>query len=88
MAGRQHEPERALRSGTDGLDLTRRILAAAGGFLRHNGLLIVEVGNSWNTLEQAYPDVPFTWVEFEHGGEGVFTLTAQELQQYSTSWDE
>jgi len=83
----RHEPERALGSGTDGLDLTRRILSAAGGFLHHNGLLIVEVGNSWKTLEQAYPDVPFTWVEFEHGGEGVFTLTAQELQQYSTSWD-
>lgn len=84
----RHEPERALGSGADGLDLTRRILSAAGRFLRQSGLLIVEVGNSWTTLEEAFPNVPFTWVEFEHGGEGVFTLTAQELQQYSTSWGE
>jgi ribosomal protein L3 glutamine methyltransferase len=83
-----HEPERALGSGADGLDLTRRILSSAGAFLRDSGLLIVEVGNSWTTLEDAYPQVPFTWIEFEHGGEGVFTLTAKELQQYSTRWRE
>ncbi len=81
-----HEPERALGCGVDGLDLTRRILAAAASFLRPDGLLIVEVGNSWTALEEAYPSVPFTWVEFEHGGEGVFTLTAQELQEYRTSF--
>ncbi len=81
-----HEPERALGCGADGLDITRRILCSAGAFLRDSGLLIVEVGNSWTTLEDAYPTVPFTWVEFEHGGEGVFTLTAPELQEYRTNW--
>lgn len=83
-----HEPEQALASGADGLDLTRRILSSAGAFLQGDGLLIVEVGNSWTTLEETYPQVPFTWVEFEHGGEGVFTLTAQELQEYRSSWRE
>lgn len=83
-----HEPERALGSGEDGLDLTRRILRSAGTFLREDGVLIVEVGNSWPALEEAYPQVPFTWIEFEHGGEGVFTLTARELREYSTSWRE
>lgn len=81
-----HEPECALGSGADGLDLTHRILSSAGAFLRASGLLVVEVGNSWTTLEEAYPQVPFTWIEFEHGGEGVFTLTAPELQEYSTNW--
>ena len=79
-----HEPKDALGSGVDGLDLTRRILSCAHPFLAASGLLIVEVGNSWAALEQAYPRVPFTWVEFEHGGDGVFALTAQELQDYST----
>tara|TARA_R110002049_G_scaffold6538_1_gene40967 strand:+ start:1982 stop:2902 length:921 start_codon:yes stop_codon:yes gene_type:complete len=80
-----HEPELALGSGTDGLDLTRRILRSAGSYLRDSGLLIVEVGNSWPALEEAYPRVPFTWIEFEHGGEGVFTLTADELRDFSAS---
>jgi len=83
-----YEPERALGSGEDGLDLTRRILRFAAAFLHDDGVLIVEVGNSWPALEQAYPQVPFTWIEFEHGGEGVFTLTARELREYSTSWRE
>lgn len=84
----RHEPERSLGSGTDGLDLTRVILASASRFLRGSGLLVLEVGNSWAALERAYPRVPFTWLEFEHGGEGVCALTAQELQEYSTSWRE
>jgi ribosomal protein L3 glutamine methyltransferase len=81
----RHEPELALASGPDGLDLTRRILKHAGLFLRDSGLLVVEVGNSWPALEQAYPRVPFTWLEFEHGGDGVFALTAKELQEFGAS---
>ncbi len=80
-----HEPELALGSGPDGLALTRRILADAGDYLQDDGLLVVEVGNSWVALEEAYPDVPFTWLEFEHGGHGVFALTAKELQSYRES---
>ena len=80
-----HEPELALGSGTDGLTLTRSILAGAADYLSPGGLLIVEVGNSWEALERAYPQVPFTWLEFEHGGHGVFALSAQELQDYSAS---
>ena len=79
------EPPRGLGSGRDGLDLTRRILAGAGQFLAETGLLVVEVGNSWEALETAYPDVPFTWIDFEHGGHGVFVLSARELQDYGAS---
>ena len=80
-----HEPELALGSGPDGLALTRSILARAADFLQDTGLLVVEVGNSWTALEQAYPNVPFTWIEFEQGGHGVFALSARELQDYSAS---
>ncbi|BFM15353.1 50S ribosomal protein L3 N(5)-glutamine methyltransferase [Maricurvus nonylphenolicus] len=73
------EPEIALGSGSDGLDFTRRLLAQARNHLTEQGLLIVEVGNSWPALEAAYPDVPFTWLEFERGGHGVFALTADQL---------
>lgn len=81
----RHEPELALGSGPDGLALTRRILAQAQQYLRVTGLLVVEVGNSWMALEEAYPGVPFTWLEFEQGGHGVFALSAKELQDYSAS---
>jgi len=81
-----YEPEKALGSGPDGLELTRKILQQAGRFLADWGLLVVEVGNSWVELEELYPRVPFTWLEFESGGQGVFAISAKELQQYSTSF--
>lgn len=74
-----HEPELALASGFDGLDLTRQILARAADFLTDDGLLVVEVGNSQVHLSAQYPQVPFTWVEFEQGGHGVFVLTKAQL---------
>jgi len=80
-----HEPEMALGSGPDGLALTRVILSRAADYLTDTGLLVVEVGNSWTALEDAYPGVPFTWLEFEQGGHGVFALSATELQDYRAS---
>ena len=82
-----HEPAMALGSGVDGLDLTRRILAGARSYLTEHGLLVVEVGNSWEALEDAYPRVPFTWIEFAEGGHGVFAMTAGELQDYAESFE-
>lgn len=78
----QHEPEIGLGSGEDGLDITRRILEQAADHLTEQGCLIVEVGNSWPALEEAFPNVPFTWLEFEKGGDGVFLLTRQQLVEH------
>nr|WP_024871064.1 50S ribosomal protein L3 N(5)-glutamine methyltransferase [Tolumonas lignilytica] len=79
-----HEPEMALAAGHDGLDLVRRILAEAGALLKDNGVLIVEVGNSWVHLAALFPEVEFEWIKFEHGGDGVFVLTKAQLDQYQT----
>lgn len=73
------EPEIALGSGFDGLDFTRRLLMEAANHLSDDGVLIVEVGNSWVHLEEAFPEVDFTWIEFERGGHGVFMLTREQL---------
>lgn len=78
----QHEPELALTSGCDGLDITRRILREANDYLTDDGLLVVEVGNSEVHLMEQFPHVPFTWVDLPNGGNGVFVISAQELKQY------
>ena len=77
-----HEPQLALGSGDDGLDITRRILQQSADYLTEEGVLVVEVGNSGVALEQAFAEVPFTWIEFERGGHGVFVFTRAELVQY------
>lgn len=75
------EPELGLASGDDGLDFTRRLLTEAVDYLSEQGVLLVEVGNSWPALEAAYPALPFTWIEFERGGHGVFVLNAEDLRK-------
>lgn len=76
-----HEPALALGSGSDGLNAIKQILAHAVHHLSPDGLLVAEVGNSWQALEAALPMVPFTWIELERGGHGVFVLTARELAE-------
>jgi len=79
----RHEPELGLASGADGLDHVRRILTGAVEHLKPNGLLIVEVGNSAEALVDAFPQLPFTWLEFENGGQGVFMLRREEITDLS-----
>lgn len=74
-----HEPELALGSGVDGLDITKQILSQAANFLSDNGVLVCEVGNSMVHLIEQFPSVPFNWIEFKQGGLGVFSLTKEQL---------
>ena len=82
----QNEPKLGLTAGEDGMEIVARILKQASSFLSSSGIIIVEVGASADLLMQRYPNVPFNWIEFEHGGEGVFMLTKQELDQYHSNF--
>lgn len=74
------EPSLGLVSGTDGLDLPLRLLRDAPAALEPGGLLFCEVGESASVLQNLLPQALFTWIEFEHGGEGVFTMDRNELE--------
>ena len=78
----RHEPEIGLLAANEGLDVVVRILAQASDYLDENGILVVEVGNSQEILVECFPDVPFMWLEFERGGQGVFLLEAAQLKAF------
>ncbi|MFM1891482.1 MAG: ribosomal protein N(5)-glutamine methyltransferase, partial [Pseudomonadota bacterium] len=64
-----------------------RILREGGRYLRPGGIMVIEVGNSARALSARFPRVPFLWLEFQHGGEGVFLLTAEQLDEYQAEFE-
>ena len=74
-----HEPRMALAAGADGLDAVHVLLREAPRHLRPGGLLVVEVGNTERLVRRRFSAWPFTWLQFERGGGGVFLLTREQL---------
>ena len=78
-----HEPGQALEASDNGLELVEKILKQASAHLNDKGVLVVEVGNSMDVLIERYPAMPFTWLEFEEGGHGVFLLNKSDLEAFN-----
>ncbi len=76
------EPRIALAAGESGLEFALRILCDAPKYLREGGILIVELGNTAAELERRFPDLPFLWLEFERGGEGVCLMNREQLIEF------
>ena len=76
------EPTVALASGNDGLTLVRRLLGQATDWLESDGVMVLEVGNTWGLLDREITSrtgESVQWCEFEVGGHGVCVLSKQEL---------
>ena len=75
----RHEPASALRAGETGIDCIERILGGCAAHLGESGVLVVEAGTCRPALEARYPELPFTWLDLERGGENVFLLRRDQL---------
>jgi len=73
------EPSGGLVCGEDGLDIVLKILDASPRYMKRQAILIVEVGESAETLLELLPRVPFMWLDFQHGGDGIFMLGYDQL---------
>jgi ribosomal protein L3 glutamine methyltransferase len=75
----RHEPAMALDGGEDGLDLVRTIIDGAAAHLMPGGGLLCEIGTGRERLEEAYPDLPFLWLDTQESEAEVFWITARDL---------
>jgi ribosomal protein L3 glutamine methyltransferase len=75
----RYEPTQAFDGGVDGLDLVHHIIDAAHDHLTENGVLVMEVGDSWQALQKSRPMLPFIWLETDVEDSGLFLLYARDL---------
>ena len=78
----RHEPALALGAGIDGMDVIRRMLPEARHHLNDGGMLIVELGDNAQFCEALFPELPFTWLSTSGGGDQVFMVTKEDLDEY------
>lgn len=82
------EPAPGLLAGREGLAVVLRLLAGAPDHLTGDGCLVCEVGHSRDALEALMPQIPFLWLDFTRGGEGVFLLEGPALADASRRAEE
>lgn len=81
-----HEPELGLAAGDDGLDIVEKILLQSPAYLKAGGALVCEVGNSAEALQKRFDEWPFTWLEFEQGGSGIFFIEREDIVVCAQGW--
>ncbi|MBO9355253.1 50S ribosomal protein L3 N(5)-glutamine methyltransferase [Bordetella petrii] len=81
----RHEPGLALAGGADGMDLVRRILAAAPAYLSPQGVLVLEIGHERAHFEAAFPALQPMWLDTEAATDQILLLTQAQLAQDPTA---
>jgi ribosomal protein L3 glutamine methyltransferase len=79
------EPRIALEADAEGTELAVGLLREAVRVLAPDGLMLLEVGETWMALEERLPKVPFFWLELPQGGSGVAAISAQELRDWDAA---
>ena len=79
------EPRIALEADAEGTALAVRLLREGGRVLAPDGLMVLEVGETWRALEDRLSKVPFLWLELPQGGSGVAVINAHELRDWDAA---
>ena len=75
------EPGSALAGGTDGMDLVRRIVAAAPAHLEPGGLLLMEIGHEARHFEAAFPALEFAWIPVTAGDDQLVLVSREQIER-------
>lgn len=76
------EPEQALGSGTDGMDLIARLLAEAPEYLCPHGILVIEIGHEMANFQARFPTLSWTAIPVAQGDDRIVLVTAADLSQW------
>ncbi len=80
----QAEPALALAGGTDGMDLIRKLLAAAPAHMNDHAVLVLEIGNERLHFDAAFARIEAVWLETSAGDDQVLLLTREALLTLSS----
>ena len=76
------EPEKALGSGEDGMDLIARLLAEAPEHLWPCGVLALEIGHEMPNFRRRFPGLVWTAIPVAQGDDRIVLITADDLKQW------
>lgn len=74
------EPDNALFSGVDGLDVIRKLLPQAARKLKRNGVLLIEVGGLQDAMAAAFPELEISWLNTQDGSDCICAISASALR--------
>ncbi len=75
------DPDTALFSGADGLDVIRKLFPQVAKRLARNGVLLVEVGGLREALEEAFPRLAIDWLATEDGADCIAAISASAFRE-------
>jgi ribosomal protein L3 glutamine methyltransferase len=79
------EPVLAHEGGADGLDVVRRIMAAAAGYLKPGGVLVMEIGTGRERFEAEFATLDVMWLATETSDGEVLAVSAEALGSMATA---